>query len=116
MLTITVSIVRGLTVVGLEGGLVRGEAERLIEIVEWLQEFGERRIAVHAAGVDAVDTHGVKALLHCHSALSGDGGWLLVRVPSPPLHGALLRTGLYRVLRLAGDLHADLGEAAVHHA
>ena len=116
MLTITVSVVQGLTVVGLEGGLVRGETERLVEILEWLQEFGERRIAVHAAAVDAVDTHGLKALLQCHCALGDAGGWLLVRRPSPRLHSALMRTGLDRVLRIADGLHTDLGDGAVRHA
>ena len=116
MLDITVSVVQGLTVVGLKGALVRGEVERLVEIVEWLQEFGERRITLHAAAVDAVDVLGVTALVKCHSALSAGGGCLIIRMPSARLHGALRRTGLDRVLRVVDELHADFGNGAVRHA
>jgi anti-anti-sigma factor len=116
MLDIAVSIVQGLTVVGLRGALVRGEADRLVEVVEWLQEFGERRVTVHAAAVDTVDIHGMTALVSCHSALRAGGGRLIVSMPSPRLHGELRRTGLDRVLRVVGDRHADPGDGALRHA
>jgi anti-anti-sigma regulatory factor len=100
MLEITVSVVQGWTVVGLKGALVRGEADHLVEIVEWLQEFGERRIALHTAAVDAVDVDGVTALVECHAALGASEGCLFVRTPSRRLHDALRRTGLEKVLLL----------------
>lgn len=115
MLEITVAVVQGLTVVGLKGALVRGEADHLVRIVEWLQEFGERWIALHAAAVDAVDVDGLTALVECHAALSASEGCLFVRTPSRRLDEALRRTGLDRVLRVVGDLHADLGDGAVGH-
>jgi len=100
MLDITVSVAHGLTVVGLEGALVRGEGDYLIELVDLLHESGERRITVHAAGVSAVDIEGLMALMHCHAALSGSGGCLTIKMPSSQLRVALRRTGLDAVLRI----------------
>lgn len=116
MFEVTVSVVQGLTVVGLKGALVRGEADHLVRIVEWLQEFGERRITLHAAAVDAVDIYGVTALVQLHSDLSAGGGCLLLRAPSHRLLAALRRTGLDRVLRIVDERQACAGDRAVRHA
>jgi anti-anti-sigma regulatory factor len=100
MLDITVSVAKGLTIVGLKGGLVRGEGDYLVELVGWLHESGERRITLHAAGVSAVDTDGLMALMQCHVALLGAGGCLIIKRPSSQLRLALRRTGLEAVLRV----------------
>ena len=99
MLDITVSVLNGLAVVGLKGRLVRGQgSDHLTEVVEWLCEAGERRIAVHAAGVTAVDVDGLVALIGCHASVSGSGGDLVLKMPSDPLRLALRRTGLDALL------------------
>jgi anti-anti-sigma regulatory factor len=113
MLDITVSVAKGLTVVGLKGGLVRGESEYLIEVVSWLQQSGERRIVLHAAGVSAVDNDGLVALMECHAALSNSGGCLVIKVPSGQLRLALRRTGLEAVLRIVNGPDPALRRAAV---
>ena len=46
------------------GALVRGQgSDHLTEVVEWLCEAGEGRIALHTAGVSAVDVDGLVAAL-----------------------------------------------------
>lgn len=113
MLDITVSVAHGLTVVGLKGALVRGEGDYLIELVDWLHESGERRITLHAAGVSAVDTDGLMALMQCHAALTGTGGCLIVKTPSSQLRAALRRTGLDAVLRTVGGRDSARDNTAV---
>ena len=100
MLDITVSVANGLAVVGLKGALVRGEGTYLTEVIDWLRESGERRIALHATGVSAVDIDGLVALMECHAALSNSGGRLVIRMPSGTLRLALSRTGLDAILRI----------------
>ena len=113
MLDITVSVAHGLTVVGLKGALVRSEGSYLIELIDWLQQSGERRITLHASGVSAVDTDGLMALMQCHAAVTATGGCLIVKTPSNQLRAALRRTGLDAVLRIVGSRASALGNAAV---
>ena len=113
MLDITVSVAHGLTVVGLKGALVRGEGDYLIELVDWLHESGERRITFHTAGVSAVDADGLMALMQCHTALSGTGGCLIIKMPSRQLRVALRRTGLDALLRIVDGPDSVLRTTAV---
>jgi anti-anti-sigma regulatory factor len=108
MFNITVSIANGLAVVGLTGAMLRGHgSDHLTEVVEWLRESGERRIALHAAGVSAVDLDGLVALMDCHSAMAGVGGCLVIKMPSRPLRLALRRTGLDTVLKIVDGPELD---------
>jgi anti-anti-sigma regulatory factor len=100
MLDITVSFPNGLAVVGLKGALVREEGAYLTEVVGWLRDAGDRRVALHAAGITAVDLDGLVALMECHVALSNAAGGLVIKMPSSPLRLALRRTGLDGVLRI----------------
>jgi anti-anti-sigma regulatory factor len=113
MLDITVSVAKGLTVVGLKGGLVRGEGDYLLEVVSWLHQSGERRIVLHAAGVSTVDNDGLVALMQCHAALSGSGGCLVIKMPSSQLRLALRRTGLETILRIMNGPDPAPGNASV---
>jgi anti-anti-sigma factor len=108
MLDITVSVVNGLAVVSLTGALVRGQgSDHLTEVVEWLCEAGEGRIALHTAGVSAVDVDGLVALLGCHASVSSTGGDLVINMPSGPLRRALRRTGLDELLRIVDGRSPD---------
>ncbi|MBY0493912.1 MAG: STAS domain-containing protein [Cyanobacteria bacterium] len=99
MLELTVTIKRGLAIVGAIGPLVRGRgAEQVTEIVRWLIECGERRIVLHTAGVTAVDLAGVVAVMDSHVDAKDAGGSLVIAAPSPALHTALRRTGLDQAL------------------
>jgi anti-anti-sigma regulatory factor len=100
MLDITVSFPNGLALVGLKGALVRGEGDYLTEVVGWLRDAGDRRIALHAAGVTAVDLDGLVALMECHTALNQAAGCLVIKMPSAALRAALRRSGLDAVLRI----------------
>jgi anti-anti-sigma regulatory factor len=116
MLDVTVSVVNGLTVVGVSGALVRGEGDYLVELVDWLRETGEGRITLHAAGITAVDVDGLAALMQCHSMLSASGGCLLIKMPSRRLHLALRRTGLDGVLWIVDDLDTVFRDSALRGA
>ena len=100
MLDVAVSVVNGLAVVSLKGALVRGAADHVTEIVEWLCEDGERWIALHTAGVTVVDVDGLVALVDCHAFVNNYGGHIAIKMPSDPLVQALRRTGLYALLEI----------------
>lgn len=102
MLDLTVSIKRGLAIVGASGTLLRGRgAEQVTEMVQWLLECGERRIVLHAAGVTAVDLDGLVALMDSHVEAKDAGGSFVVAAPSAIVRLALRRTGLDQVVEIA---------------
>lgn len=108
MLDMTVSVLDGLAVVSLKGALVRGEGtDHVMELVKWLCETGERRIALHTAGVNAVDIDGLKTLVGCHVSVSSAGGELVIKMPSRPLRLALQRTGLDALLQIVDGRSPD---------
>ena len=113
MLDITVSVLNGLAVVSLKGALVRGQgSDHLTEVVEWLCEAGEGQIALHSAGVSAVDIHGLVTLLRCHASVSVSGGDFVIKMPSGPLSVALRRTGLDAFLQIEDGRSPDPGYAS----
>ena len=117
MLDMTVSVLDGLAVVSLKGALVRGQgSDHLTELVEWLCEAGERRIALHTAGVNAVDIDGLETLLGCHVCVSSAGGELAIKMPSRPLRLALQRTGLDALLHIVDDRSPGTGHPSGREA
>lgn len=108
MLELTVSVANGCAVIGVQGAMLRGHTgDHLIELVELLCESGERRVALHAAGVSAVDIDGLVALMDCHAVANHAGSRLVIRRPSSALRLALRRTGLDTVLEIVDDPESD---------
>lgn len=102
MLDLTVTIKRGLAIVSATGPVLRSDGvEQLTEMLQWLHECGERRIALHAAGITAIDLDGLVALMDSHVDLKEAGGSLVITAPSPSVRLALRRTGLDSVLDIA---------------
>lgn len=108
MLNLTVTISRGLAIVGASGPLLRGGgAEQLTEMVQWLLECGERRIVLHAAAVTAVDLDGLAAVMDSHVDAKAAGGSFVVAAPSAIVRLALRRKGLDQVVEIAERANTD---------
>ena len=112
MLDISVTVINGFAVVGLKGALVGGSgSDHLTEVIDWLCEAHERRIALHTAGVSSVDTDGLVALIGCYASVSSQGGDLVIKMPSATLLQALRRTGLDAILSIVESRTPDPNSA-----
>lgn len=108
MLEIRVSVADGCAVIGVHGAMRRGHSnDHLIEVIELLCESGERHVALHTAGVSAVDIDGLVTLMDCHTLMDAAGGCLLVKAPSSALRLALRRTGLDSLLTIVDEPAID---------
>ena len=108
MFEITVSVTNGFAVIGFRGAMLRDHAcHHLVDVVKLLSECGERYVALHAAGVSAVDSDGLAALVDCHAAMDGLGGCFIIKRPSAALRLALRRTGLETILEIVDGPELD---------
>lgn len=87
----------GLTLIYVQGELDLATAERLRDAVE--PHMGpDQTIVLDLSGVEFMDSACIAVLVQARGRLTGDGGSLVLRNPSPVAHRILTLTGIEFIL------------------